>query len=140
MSASLKTEIGADVPNAHVPRAAAAMPPHLQLIQMGVAIWQARAVYAACELGLADLLAHGAQSADELAERTSTHAPSMYRLLRALASRGLFTEVEPRRFALTDLGTALRSGAPGGARAMVLTIGGDWQWKAWDHFFDALCA
>jgi O-methyltransferase domain len=52
---------------------------------------------------------------------------------------GVFSrKVEPRCYALTELGAALKTGAPGGARAMVLTIGGDWQWKAWDHFFEAI--
>jgi hypothetical protein len=59
-------------------------------------------------------------------------------LLRALSSRGLFTETKPKCYALISLGAALKTGAPGGARAMVLTIGGDWQWKAWDHFFEAV--
>lgn len=124
------------VPSAHVVHSA--VPPHLQLIQMGVAIWQARAVYAAAELGLADLLADGARGADELAAATSTHEPSLYRLLRALAACGLFTEVSPHCFAATDLGKALRTGAPGAARATILTIAGRWQWKAWDHVLDAL--
>ena len=117
---------------------ASGLPPHLEVIEMASAIWTARAVYAAARLGLADNFSNGPLTAEVVAQNTGMDARSMYRLLRALASRGLFTEVEPQRFALTDLGTALKSGAPGGARAMVLTIGGDWQWKAWDHFFDAL--
>jgi hypothetical protein len=120
------------------PSAASGLPPHLEVIQMASAIWTARAVYAAARLGLADIFSNGPLAAETVARNTGTDSRSMYRLLRALASRGLFTEVEPRRFALTSLGAALESGAPGRARAMVLTIGGDWQWKAWDHFFEAL--
>jgi len=128
-----------DVPNAQSARSApAGMPPHVQLIQMGVAIWQARAVYAAAELGLADLLAKGERSTEELARETGTHAPSLYRLLRALASCGLVTETARNRFASTPLGDALRDGAPGAARATIRTIAGSWQWKAWDHFLHAL--
>jgi SAM-dependent methyltransferase len=114
------------------------LPPHLEIFQMVSAIWTSRAVYAVARLGLADIFSNGPLTAETAAQNTGTDARSMFRLLRALASRGLFTEVEPRHFALTDLGAALKSGAPGGARATVLTIGGDWQWKAWDHFFDAL--
>ena len=114
------------------------LPPHLEIIQMVSAIWTARAVYAAARLGLADIFSNGPLTAEAVAHKTNMDTRSMHRLLRALAGRGLFTEVERRRFALTDLGTALKSGAPGAARATVLTIGGDWQWKAWDHFFEAL--
>jgi len=128
-----------DVPNAQASGDIAGnVPEHVRLIQMGVAIWAARAVYAAAELGLADQLANGARSAEELAQATYTHAPSLLRLLRALASCGVVTEVTPGRFATTPLGDALRDGAPGAARATILTIAGSWQWKAWDNFLHAL--
>src|SRR6476469_4917600 len=107
------------------------MPAHVRLIQMGVAIWGARAVYAAAELGLADHLSNGPRSVDELACATGTHGPSLFRLLRALASCGLITEIAPGSFATTPLGDALRDGAPGAARATILTIAGSWQWRAW---------
>lgn len=111
---------------------------HAQLIEMAVAIWAARAVYAIARLKIADLLVHGPRHVDDLACATGTHPQSLYRLLRAVASRGLLTEIEPRRFALTALGDALRIGAPGAARATVLTLVGEWQWKAWDNFLYSL--
>lgn len=139
MEIALKSETASDVPNAQAARiASASMPPHVQLIQMGVAIWQARAVYAAAELGLADLLANGARSTEEVAGATGMHAPSLYRLLRALASCGIVTETAPRRFETTLLGDALQEGAPGAARATILTIAGSWQWEAWGNFLHAL--
>jgi hypothetical protein len=137
MATASRSEAALNVPNAQTARSEGT-PAHVQLIQMGVAIWQARAVYAAAELGLADLLADGARSAAELAHATDTHAPSLYRLLRALASCGILTEAQPGRFATTPLGDALRDGAPGAARATILTIAGSWQWKAWDGFLHAL--
>jgi SAM-dependent methyltransferase len=114
------------------------IPAHIALIQMTAAIWTARAVYAAAHLGIADLLAEGPRDTDEMALATRMHSPSLYRLLRALASNGVLSEVEPRRFSLTPLGAALKTNAPGAARATVLTIGGDWQWKAWDNFLFSL--
>jgi predicted O-methyltransferase YrrM len=114
------------------------LPSEVQIIQMGIAIWGARAVYAAARLGLADLLAAGPRTVEELALATGTHGRSLHRLLRALASQGVLTEAEPRRFALTPLGAALRSDAPGAARATIMTLAGDWQWKAWDHFLYSL--
>jgi hypothetical protein len=102
------------------------VPPHAQLIQMATAPWAFRLVYLAAELKLPDLLAAGARSARELAPATGAHAPSLHRVLRALASLGLFTEGAEGRFSLTALGEALRSGAPGSARATVLTLGAPW--------------
>jgi SAM-dependent methyltransferase len=130
--------IAANVPSAEPTMPTQGRPPHVQLIEMAVAIWRARAIYAAAELGLADLLADGARSAEELAQATGMHAPSLYRLLRALAGCGVLTEVQPRKFATTGLGQALRTGAPGAARSTVLTLAGDWQWQAWHHFLDSL--
>jgi len=139
MAMSLQSVSTLDVPNAQfLGRSAANTPPHVRLIQMGAAIWAARAVYAAAELGLADHLSNGPRSAEDLARVTGTHTPSLFRLLRALASCGVVTEIAPGRFATTPLGDALRDGAPGAARATILTIAGSWQWKAWDNFLHAL--
>jgi hypothetical protein len=65
-------------------------------------------------------------SAEQLAERTATHAPSLYRLMRTLASLGILTEDAAHRFALTPLGEALKTDAPGSARATILTLASDW--------------
>jgi hypothetical protein len=110
------------------------LPPHAQLVQMGMAHWVSHIVYVAAELGLADHLAAAAaggaggrgMTAEELAAKTATHAPSLYRLMRTLAGLGLFVEDADHHFALTPLGAALREGAPGAARATVLTLASDW--------------
>ena len=105
------------------------VPPHAQLVQMAMAHWVSRIVHLAAKLGLADYLADGPKSAEELAAPTATLAPSLYRLMRTLSSLGILTESETRRFGLTPLGEALRSGAPGSARASVLTIASDWWFR-----------
>jgi len=137
MTSSVVSDPESNVPDA-LGRPTERVPPHVQLIQMGMAIWQARAVYAAAELGISDILADGSCSVDELAVRTGTHAPSLFRLLRALASCGLIEEQRDGHFMTTALGNALREGAPGSARATILTIAGSWQWKAWDQFLQVL--
>jgi SAM-dependent methyltransferase len=76
-----------------------------------------RAVYAAAELGIADLLAEGPVSTQELAKATGTHEPSLYRVLRLLGALGVLDERQPRCFSLTVLGDRLRSGQPGGMRS-----------------------
>jgi hypothetical protein len=117
---------------------AAALPPHAQLIQMGTGFWLSRVVYAAAKLGLADRLADGPKSAAELAGATGMHAPSLHRLMRTLASLGILTERDAQRFALTPLGEALKTGAPGSARASIVTLGGHLGWRAWEQFMYSL--
>jgi hypothetical protein len=112
---------------------AEALPPHVQLIQMATAFWVSRLLYVAAKLDLADHLADGPKSASALAGPTDTDAPSLYRVMRTLASLGVLTEDDQRRFALTPLGAALKSGAPGSARATVLTLAGDWVWRGFEH-------
>src|SRR5262245_23605039 len=111
-----------------------AAPPHAQLIQMAMSHWVSHIVYVAAQLGVADHLAKGPMSADDLARLTSTHAPSLYRLLRMLASLGIVTEDASNRFTLTPLGEALKTGAPGSARPTILTLASSW----WMHGFGEL--
>jgi hypothetical protein len=79
----------------------------------------------AAQLNLADHLADGARTAEQLAAATNTHAPSLYRLLRTLACNGVFSEDESHRFSLTPLAEPLRSNVTGSVRTSVLSITGD---------------
>jgi len=90
-----------------------------------------QAIHVAAELGVADLLADGAKSAGELAQATETHASSLHRLLRALASLGLLDEVEPGRFELTEMGAQLRTAVPGSLRNRALLFGSERHWRSW---------
>ena len=113
-------------------------PPHAQLIEMSTAYWVSKVVYAAAKLGLADHLSEAPQSAAELAGVTRTHAPSLHRLMRTLASVGILTEDDAQRFALTPLGAALKTGAPGSARSSVLTIASPWFVGAFEQIMHSL--
>lgn len=115
-----------------------AAPPHVRLIQMATGYWVSRMIYAAAHLGLADYLAAGPAGAAELAGATGTDPLSLRRLMRALASVGVLSEHADHRFALTPLGEALRSGAPGSARATVLALAGDYWWRGWERFLYCL--
>ena len=118
--------------------ASQALPPHVQLIQMGAASWVSAIVYAAAKLGIADHLAAGPRSAVELAGTTRTHAPSLHRLMRTLAGLGILTERDAQRFALTPLGEALKTGATGSARATLIAFCGQAFWHSWEEILYSL--
>jgi O-methyltransferase domain/Dimerisation domain len=91
-----------------------------------------RTVYAVAKLGIADLLADGPKTSAELAQATGTHAPSLYQLLRALASRGIFEESAEGCFGLTPNAALLRSDIFGSLRAHAIMYGEE-QFQAWDE-------
>jgi hypothetical protein len=90
-----------------------------------------QAVHVAAVLGIADLLADGPRTSDELAEATGTHAATLYRLLRALASVGVFEEADGKRFSLTPLGAGLRSDVPGSLAGWAAFVGRPSSWQTW---------
>jgi hypothetical protein len=94
----------------------------------------ARAVETAAELGIADLVAEGPRSTDELAEATGSHAPSLYRLLRALAAHGVFAELQEQRFAQTPRSAVLMSTHPRSLRDVARMFGSEWEWRSWGAF------
>jgi hypothetical protein len=97
-----------------------------------------RAVYIAAKLGIADLLAGGCATSDDLARRTQTHPRSLYRILRLLAALGVLTEPEPRRFGLTPLGERLRAGVPNSMREWATQLDGLGGLRAFDEILTAV--
>ena len=85
-----------------------AVSPQEQILGIVNNHWQSCCVGAAAQLELADLLADGPLHVDILAERTKTHGPSLYRMLRALESTGIFTQTAPRVFGNTPASDCLR--------------------------------
>ncbi|MBD2612488.1 MAG: methyltransferase [Nostoc sp. ZfuVER08] len=104
--------------------------PEIVLLQMKYGSWIFQSIYAAAKLGIADLLKDGSRSCEDLASVTSTHEGSLYRLLRGLASMGVFAETEPSFFTLTPLGNYLRGDVPGSLKARVI-MNGEEQYRAW---------
>ncbi|HEY6929293.1 MAG TPA: methyltransferase [Thermoanaerobaculia bacterium] len=121
------------------PKSAPLPPPHVQVIQMGMGYWVSRALYAAAKLNLADKLAAGPRSAAELAKETKTLASALHRLMRLLAGLGILkTQSDGQRFSLTPLGEALKSDAPGAARATLLSLAGPLFWNAFGEYMYSL--
>jgi len=90
------------------------------------------------ELGIADLLANGPRSAEELAETTGTHAPSLHRLLRTLAGLHILVEPSPGVYGLTNPGNLLRSDVPGSMRGIAILFGSEFHAKAWGRLADSV--
>ena len=103
----------------------------LALMPLITGFMTSRIIQVAAELGIADLLAKGPTTIEGLSARTQTHAPSLHRMLRALASFGLVDEIEPGRFALTLLGTQLCSNKAWSLRHLAMMYGSERAWRCW---------
>jgi hypothetical protein len=106
---------------------------HDQLARLISGYWYTQAVYVAAKLGIAELLQDGPRSAQELAEATGAHPRALYRLLRALASIGIFAE-EQGRFVLTLLGECLLDPA----MKALATVRGEFQYHAWGELLSSV--
>jgi hypothetical protein len=133
---SESTSSGAAVASAPPP--APALPPQVQIAQMIGGHVVTRAMYAFAELGIADLLKDAPRSADEIAPRAGAQAASLYRLLRLMAGLGFLAEDAEHRFALTPLGEAMQSDAPGHSRSMVRLIAGPVGWRVLSEFLHSV--
>ena len=83
--------------------------PSEQLIQLSTGFMVSSALHTAATLKIADLLKGGAKPVRYLAAASETNEDALYRVLRALASVGVFSETVPRTFVLTPVGELLRS-------------------------------
>lgn len=102
--------------------------PAEELTRLFRGFWLSQAIYVAAALGVADLLGDGPRSVDDLATATATDRSALYRVLRLLASEGVFEETDARCFALTPRAAALRGDSP--ARLSVLFLGSSGSWQA----------
>jgi hypothetical protein len=116
---------------ARTTKPAAQPPPAAEVLRLATAYQASRALYVATKLGVPDLLADGSRSADDLAATIGAHAPSLRRLMRALAAFGVLAEGGDGRFALGALGGCLRADAPGSVRALILMYGDEDFWRTW---------
>jgi hypothetical protein len=107
------------------------IPPQAFLTQILMGSLASQALYVAAKLGIADQLVAGPKTVAQLAAATNTDAPSLYRVMRALASIGVFTEQERGTFALTATAEPLRSDVPNSLRDVTIFWGEDWHWQVW---------
>lgn len=101
------------------------------LRQVITGYWTSQLIFVAAKLGIADLLAEGPMKPAAIARKSGANEQNLYRVLRALASIGIFAEDSKGRFKLTPMAQALRSDHPKSLRDYVLMIVDDYNWQAW---------
>jgi len=105
--------------------------PYQALFQMIIGKWISQAIGTIVELGVPDQLAKGARRCRDIARELGVSEDGLYRLLRALASMGLFAESTDRRFRLTGIGQLLRSDHPESLAGFARFTAHDITWRPW---------
>lgn len=105
--------------------------PQLQMRNLLMGFVASRALQVAAELGLADSLASGPKDRDALSREVGAHADTVDRLMRTLASFGVFDRLPDGRFANTPCSEFLRSDSARSMRALACMYGGAPLWQAW---------
>jgi len=111
------------------------VPAAAQLMPMIFGFMTSQAIAVVSKLGIADLLKDEPKNVEELAQATGAQPRPLYRILRALASVGIFIEVEGGRFGLTPMAEALRSDVPESLRGLAMFFGAEFHWRVWSDLF-----
>ena len=114
------------------------LPAPAAMMEMIVGGWPAQAITTAAQLGVADALAGGPLSVDELAARVGADADALRRLLRALIGRGIFRHRRDGRYELNSLADTLRSDAPISMAGAALFTGSKEQRERWSLLVDSV--
>jgi hypothetical protein len=96
-----------------------------------------QALHVAAVLGLSDLLANGALGVGTLARATDSDPASLRRLLRALASLGVYVETDEGTYANTELSEVLQTGSPESVKDWATFIGESYVWNSWGSLLNS---
>jgi hypothetical protein len=114
------------------------LPAPAVMMEMITNAWAAQAITAAADLGIADALAKGPLTAQELAAAIDADADTVSRLLRALISRGVFHQRRDGRYDLTPLADTLRTDAEVSVAGFARFVGSPEHREHWSHLTDAI--
>lgn len=115
------------------PTASGVRPLHVEMLELLSGHFRSQALCTAAALGIADLLKEGPKNTEELGRATGAHPQALFRLLRALASIGVFQENDNGDFELTPLATALQSDGPNSVLGAALLAHASFHWNSWSH-------
>ena len=113
-------------------------PPPFALLELAMGSMVTQALYAAARLGIAEQLQDGPLAPDVIAQRVGAHAGAVERLLRLLASHGVFEAGEDGAYALTPMADALRAEHPMSMRDIAVLMGDPTHWEDWSHLIDSV--
>ena len=113
--------------------------PEEMLMQIPQGMWVAQCAATAAKLGIADALAKSQpQGITALARAVEADPSALARLLRALASLGVFAEPLPQQYALSPVGELLRSDVPGSMRDWLIAETDIPHWQAWGQLYEGV--
>lgn len=105
--------------------------PQASILRITGQLLPARCIAIATELGLPDHLARSPMQAEALADKCGVHGPSLFRILRFLASIGIFSRAEDGSFHNTPKSEVLRPNVEGSIYPLVRQ---GWQDLVWDTY------
>jgi DNA-binding Lrp family transcriptional regulator len=107
-----------------------------QILPIVLGFWQARALAIATELDVAERLNDGPLHVNDLARQVGVNASALFRLLRALESIGIFSQISPYVFSNTSTSASLRKSANDSQWATVMHCLSDGcgVFEAWNEF------
>ena len=114
------------------------LPPDAQVLSIVSSAWTSAAIYVVAKLGIADLIDSEPKSCEFLSVATSTSEQALYRVLRAVASAGIFTEVGDRTFAHTPMSETLRADHPNSVRDLTIWINEPEHWKVYGELMHSV--
>jgi SAM-dependent methyltransferase len=120
------------------PPAAGTPPADRIAIQLLTGMWAMQAAASAARLRIPDIIGDGARTPEEVAREAGTHPGATKRLLRGLASLGVFRRDDDGRYRVTEVGRFLRSGVPGSIREMFIAESDTLHWRSWERLDDAV--
>jgi hypothetical protein len=119
-------------------RPAETPPPQQAVMQLLFGKQMTYCLSGVARLGVADHMSSSPMPVEDIAAKTGAHPPSLYRVMRLLASMGIFKEEPGKRFALTPAGALLKSDVPGTMRYFAMMFGDEWTTRAYEHFAGCL--
>jgi hypothetical protein len=107
-------------------------------IRLLTGMWAMQAAASAARLGIPDIIGDGAKTPDEVAKAAGTHPGATRRLMRGLASLGVFSREDGERYRVTEVGRFLRSDTPGSLKNMFIGESDTVHWRSWERLDDAV--
>lgn len=108
-------------------------PPQAMIMQLSMGAMVTQAIFVAAKLGIADILADGQKHIDAISREAGAHSPSLYRILRSLASLRVFKETQPSMFSNTPISEVLRASIAGSMRDSMIFMGEPWHYNVYGN-------